>query len=127
MQKDFDSWNEVKKKTNAEQPRFYTVREIWWCRFGLNVGTEQDGSGNWYVRPAVIIRGFGSSACMIIPLTTSEREHKLRMPIGLVDGRAARANLSQIRVIDTRRLEQKIGFLEKEIFNELRKAVKNLL
>ena len=127
MIKDFDGWNEVKKKTHAEQPRLYTVREIWWCRFGVNVGTEQDGSGDWYVRPGVIVRGFGPSACMIIPLTTSPREHRLRMSVGLVNGRAARANLSQIRVIDTRRLEQKIGFLEKEIFAELRKAVKNLL
>jgi hypothetical protein len=32
MEKDFDSWNEIKKKTDAEVPRFYTVREIWWCR-----------------------------------------------------------------------------------------------
>jgi hypothetical protein len=41
--KDFDSWNEIKKKTESEKPRFYKVREIWWCRFGLNIGTEQDG------------------------------------------------------------------------------------
>ena len=79
------------------------------------------------MRPGVIVRGFGPSACMIIPLTTSPREHRLRMSVGLVNGRVARANLSQIRVIDTRRLEQKIGFLEKEMFAELRKAVKNLL
>ena len=110
-----------------EKPRLYTVREIWWCRFGVNVGTEQDGSGDWYVRPGVIIRGFGPDACLVVPLTTSLREHKLRILVGLVNGRVARANLSQIRVIDTRRLEQKIGFLEKEIFDELKKAVKNLL
>jgi len=43
MEKDFDAWNKVKKLTNAEQPRLYTVREIWWCRIGVNIGTEQDG------------------------------------------------------------------------------------
>lgn len=127
LRKDFNGWNEIKKKTNNEKPRLYTVREIWWCRFGVNVGSEQDGSGEWYVRPGVILRGFGPGACLIVPLTTSLREHSLRVPVGLIDGREARANLSQMRVIDTRRLERKIGFLDKETFAGLRKAARGLL
>jgi mRNA interferase MazF len=127
MEKDFDGWNEIKKKTNAENPRLYTVREIWWCRFGVNVGTEQDGRGKWYVRPCIILRGFGPDACLVAPLTTSTREHPLRVSVGAVDGREARANLSQIRVIDTRRLERKIGFLEKETFTIIRKIARGLL
>jgi hypothetical protein len=38
--------------------RLYTVREIWWCRLGVNAGTEQDGRGQWYVR----------DACLVVPL-----------------------------------------------------------
>jgi hypothetical protein len=34
-------------------------------------------------------------------------------------------NLSQLRVFDTRRLERKIGFLEKEAFANIRKAPEN--
>ena len=127
MNKGYDSWNEVKKKTNAEQPRLYTVREIWWCRFGVNIGTELDGKGEWYVRPCVIMRGFGPDACLVVPLTTSPRRHALRVSIGSVEGQEARANLSQLRVVDTRRLERKIGFLEKSVFSKLRKAAKDLL
>lgn len=127
MQKEFDGWNEIKKKTNDEQPRLYTVREIWWCRLGVNIGTEQDGGGTWYVRPCVIVRGFGANACLVVPLTTSTRSHRLRVPVGSVDGQTARANISQMRVIDTRRLERKIGFLEKRVFQILRKAAKELL
>lgn len=127
MKKDFDRWNEIKKKTHEENPRLYTVREIWWCRLGVNVGTEQDGSGEWHVRPCVILRGFGPNACLVAPLTTSKREHSLRIFAGVVDGREARANISQIRVIDTRRLERKIGFLEKDIFDQIRKAARELL
>ena len=127
MQKDFDGWNKMKKKTNTEEPRLYTVREIWWCRFGVNIGTEQDGSGEWYVRPRVIMRGFGPDACLVIPLTASAREHPLRVSVGMIDGREARANLSQLRVVDTRRLERKIGFLEKKIFAIIRKTARGLL
>ena len=127
MKKDFDKWNIVKKKINAENPRLYTVREIWWCRLGLNIGTEQDGSGELFLRPAVILRGFGPDACLIAPLTTSVHDHPLRVSVGIVAGRPARANLSQIRVIDTRRLVEKVGFLEKRLFAELRKTAKDLL
>lgn len=127
MKKEFDKWNEIKKRTDAEQPRLYTVREIWWCRFGVNVGTEQNGDDEKFLRPALILRGFGADACLVVPLTTSTRKHPLRVAIGLVGGREARANLSQIRVVDTRRLVEKIGFLEKEIFADIRKAARDLL
>ena len=127
MEKDFDAWNKVKKVTHAEQPRLYTVREIWWCRIGVNIGTEQDGKGEWHVRPCVIMRGFGPDACLVVPLTTSPREHALRIPIGSVEGLSARANVSQMRVVDTRLLEAKIGFLEKSAFSRIRKTTKDLL
>lgn len=127
MTKDFDGWNKVKKQAHGELPRLYTVREIWWCRLGVNIGTEQDGRGDSFLRPAVILRGFGPDACLIAPLTTSTREHPLRVSVGIVDGRLARANLSQLRVVDTRRLVEKIGFLEKGIFTNTRKAAKGLL
>ena len=127
MKKDFDKWNQVKKKTNAEEPRLYTVREIWWCQFGVNIGTEQDGSGALFLRPALIVRGFGPDACLVVPLTTSTREHPLRVSVGMIDGRPARANLSQMRVLDTRRLVEKVGFLEKELFANIRKTARGLL
>jgi len=124
--KDFDGWNIKKKLTQNESPRLYTVREIWWCRFGVNIGTEQDGKGEWGVRPCVILRGFGPDACLVAPLTTSKRKHPLRVDIGVVDGKSAKVNVSQIRVIDTRRLEEKISFLNKNKFIELRKILKSL-
>ncbi len=127
MEKNFDRWNEVKKTTNAGNARFYTVREIWWCRCGVNIGTEQDGKGASYVRPCVIIRGFGPDACLVVPLTTSKRKHPLRIAVGFVQESEAFANLSQIRVIDTRRLESKIGFLDKELFAKLRKTARDML
>jgi len=38
----------------------------------------------------------------------------------------ASAILSQMRVVDTRRLVEKVEFLDKSIFSELRKAVRKL-
>jgi len=126
VQKNFDGWNIQKKKTDTESPRLYTVREIWWCRLGVNIGTEQDGKGGRFVRPCVVVRGFGPDACLVVPLTASLREHPLRVSVGLIEGSNARANLSQIRVIDTRRLQNKIGFLESRVFSELKKRIREL-
>lgn len=97
------------------------------ARLGVNVGIEQDGKGGAFLRPALILRGFGPDACLVVPLTTSQREHPLRIYIGKVDGSDARANLSQLRAIDTRRLVEKIGFLEGEVFASVREAVKAML
>ncbi|HEY4521271.1 MAG TPA: type II toxin-antitoxin system PemK/MazF family toxin [Candidatus Paceibacterota bacterium] len=124
MSKDFDRWNEIKKKTNKEEPRLYTVREIWWCRLGVNVGNEQDGSGGAFLRPVVIVRAFGANICLVVPLTASARRHPLRIPVGTVQDKEASALISQIRAIDTRRLVEKVGFLDKEKFLVLKKAVR---
>jgi hypothetical protein len=44
----------------------------------------------------------------------------------LIDGKEASANLSQLRLVDTRRLIEKISFLEKDIFEILIKRVREL-
>lgn len=128
MQKDFDGWNDEKKRVSGyERPKLYTEREIWWCSLGVNVGFEQDGAGADYQRPVVILKGVSRNTCYVVPLTTSPKRHRYRIPIGRVDGREAVALLSQIRVIDTRRLVNKLGFLDKGIFQKIRKTVKDLL
>jgi mRNA-degrading endonuclease toxin of MazEF toxin-antitoxin module len=125
--KDFIEWSNLKQETDADDARLYTVREVWWCRFGVNIGVEQDGKDKTFTRPCVILRGFGKDACLVAPLTTSTRKHKLRINVGVVDGKKAMANLSQIRVIDTRRLRLKIGFLEKDKFDLMKKAFRELI
>ncbi len=127
MGKDFDEWNELKKKVNGLKAHLYTVREIWWCQLGINIGTEQDGRGERYLRPVLVLVSFGAEACLIAPLTTSQRQHPLRIPIGMIEGKDARVNLSQIRVVDTRRFIEKIGFLDREIFSLVRKTAREIL
>jgi mRNA interferase MazF len=126
MSKDFDQWNIHKKRIQTESPRWYSAREIWWCVLGVNIGYEQDGKGKDFLRPCVIVRSFGADSCLVVPLTTSTKVHFLRFPVGMVDGKEACANLSQLRLIDTRRLAEKVGFLDKVVFQDLTKRVREL-
>ena len=129
MKKDFDKWNNKKKEIQEEDffNLFFHEREIWWCSLGLNVGSEQDGSGDEYRRPVLILKGLSLQTCWVIPLTTSMLLHSLRPSIGIVDGKEAKALISQMRVIDKRRLVKKIGYLNQETFDAVRKIVKGLL
>ena len=128
MKKDFDNWNEKKKHIHKDKKApFYHERELWWCALGVNIGSEQDGSGEEYYRPILVLKGLSGQTCVAIPLTTSTSKHPLRPSIGLVEDQEAHALLSQIRVIDTKRLIRKIGYLDKKIFEQIRKIAKDML
>ena len=127
MEKNFDTWNEQKKFLNSSQrKRFYNEREIWWCTLGVNIGTEEDGTSEEFRRPVLIVKAMGPHACVVLPLTTSQKVHYLRLGLGTVAGKEAKALLSQIRTIDTKRLVRKIEFISEPLFKNIRKALRDL-
>jgi hypothetical protein len=128
MQKNFDSWNTKKKNIhNNNSYPLYRQREIWWCFLGTNIGLEHDGDQKENLRPILVLKGLGPNTCFAIPLTSSRQVHAMRIPIGDINGKSASAVISQLRVIYTKRLVEKICYLDKEIFELTRKAIKDLL
>jgi mRNA-degrading endonuclease toxin of MazEF toxin-antitoxin module len=127
MKKDFDGWNTQKKILDEDRDvKLYHERQIWWCVLGVNVGFEQDGTGDGYQRPVLILKAMSRETCYVVPLTTSTKKHRLRIPIGLVEDQQAVAIMSQMRLIDTKGLVDKVGFLNQETFAQIQKAAKNL-
>lgn len=117
MQKDFDKWNEKKKQINAKNENeilFFREGEIWWVHLGVNVGFEMDGKGDESMRPALIIKKYNQFSFLAVPLSTSPKKNRYRIPVGIVDGKEAVANLSQMKNIDSKRLINKIGHIEQE-------------
>ena len=129
MEKDFEEWNKIKKEThsNGGYMPFYHERQVRWCRLGANVGFEQDGTGEDFSRPVLILKGLSRHVCIIIPLTTSMKKNKYHASIGVIDGRQAAAIISQIRLVDTRRLDRHIATIGKKTFADIQKAVKDML
>ncbi len=129
MDKDFDNWNEEKKHIHgqSEYLPLYHEREIRWCRLGVNIGFEQDGTGAEHSRPMLIMKGFSRQVCLVVPLTTSTKKNKYHVRIGDVAGKKSSVIISQLRLIDTKRLDQHIATLNQEMFEVVRKAVKDLL
>ena len=128
MEKNFDEWNEQKKKINDRQDTLlYREREVRWCQLGINVGFEQDGTGREHARPVLILKAFSRSVCLIVPLTTSAKRNPYHVSVGAVADRKAFAIISQVRLVDTKRLDQKIDNLDKEAFEGVKKAIKDML
>lgn len=120
----FDSWNEAKKETNRKEVSlFFHERQIWWACLGINVGFEQDGKGVDFERPVVILKTYSTNACLVVPLTTSGKKGIYYFDLGKVDGREAKAIISQIRFIDKKRLVNKVGVLDESTFLKLKKAI----
>lgn len=121
--KNFNLWNSKKKKINQKniQKVYFHEREIWWCGLGLNIGFEQDGKGEKFQRPVVVIKKFNQYSFLAIPLTTKNKQGKYYFDVGVIHNKRAIAILSQIKFLDTRRLLKKIGMLEGDIFKALKK------
>lgn len=126
--KNFEAWSTEKKRINdAETNKLYHEREIWWLSLGVNIGYEQDGTSNEYQRPVLVLTGFSKFVCLIVPLTTSQKKNPYHVALGLVDGKQAFAIISQLRLVDTRRFVNKVGMLEKSLFENVKSAVKAML
>lgn len=126
--KDFDGWNGLKKSIDSLEiiPRHYHEREIWTCSIGINVRDEYDGKGSRYQRPVLVLKGFSATTCLIVPITSSIRRHRFRINIGIVNGVNASVVVSQIRVIDVRRLIARVCYIPNDTFEQVRKCVRDL-
>src|SRR3989344_6616951 len=107
--KDYTIWQKLKTFLHNEKPRVYFhEREIWWCSLGANIGFEQDGKGLDFARPVLIIRVFSKEVFIGVPLTTKLKDGKYYYPISTGDGFERRVILSQIRLLDSKRLQEKM-------------------
>jgi mRNA interferase MazF len=116
MQKDFDRWNEKKKHVDRSPfLDFVNEREVWWCTLGVNVGSEQDGSPEFFERPVLVVRKFNKEMVLVVPLTSAPR----RTPYHIVVRHAGvefAAVISQVRLISTKRLARKVYQMDRAIF-----------
>jgi len=124
MEKDFIEWHKVKRNIHKRGERpFYHEREIWWCSVGENIGFEMDGKGEDFARPVLIIKGFSKEVFLCVPITTKPKIGKYYVDINFGDGKTRKAILSQIRLVDSKRLQEKITTLDEPHFKEIKRAV----
>ncbi len=128
MKKDFQKWHDKKSQIDEIEKRpFFHEQEIWFCHLGTNIGFEQDGSGDDFQRPVVIVRKFNGEVCWVTPLSKTDKRNKYYFPFQFDDKTTSVAILSQIRLLDARRLSRKIGAMKEDDFKKLINKIKALL
>ena len=121
LEKDFGKWHREKETINEKTSSvFFVESEVWICSLGANVGSEQDGKGDLFVRPVVILKKFNGSVFWGIPLTHARKVGMLYFNLTAELG--GFAILSQIRLLDAKRLHYKLASLSTERFALLKDA-----
>lgn len=127
MQKDFEKWHNKKTEIDGSLRRlFFHEREVWWCSIGVNVGFEQDGKGQYFARPVIVFKKFNNEVFWGIPLSTKIKKGKFYIPVEIGDGVPRVAIVSQLRLIDSKRLYQKLGVIKAENHKNLAESIISL-
>ncbi len=119
--KEFDKWNMEKKIISNKFiiKDFYVLeRELWWCHVGVNVGREQDGKGVNFERPVVILKRLSKDTFLIVPTSSKNKNNKNYIKVSIGE-KFSFALIDQIKVIDIKRLNRKIGTILKSDFDNL--------
>lgn len=107
--KDFDTWNKVKQRIHGEA-RTINIREgeIRWVSLGVNVGSEIDGKGVSFTRPALIIHVIGAQLALVVPMSTKLNDVPGYMPI-IFKEKMVSLCFNQMRVISQKRIYSRLG------------------
>lgn len=122
--KKFDDWNIIKKQSEAvyeNKTKYFNKREVWLAKIGLNLGREEDGKGDKFVRPVLILRKYNADSFLAMSLSTINKDNKYYFTFDFKNEFIS-ALISQIKFLDRKRLVVKMGKINSKIFDEIRKA-----
>ena len=123
-----DEWNEIKKSTEQINDKLYfKERDIFWARLGQNIGFEQNGKGEEFTRPVVILKKYTKDMFLAIPLSTTSRDGTFFYQFSFLPNEISTALLVQNRHLSTKRLVKKLGKISEKDFQELKEKFKKLV
>ena len=119
------AWFKLKTKiVSIENTILFREREILWCSIGINVGEEQNGKNQFFNRPVLILRKLTRNSFIGLPLTSKIKSGSWYVPITLHE-KTSRVLINQVRILDKKRLTNKIGQLDSKDFDEVKRRFVN--
>jgi mRNA interferase MazF len=128
--KDFDSWNELKKKIEAEKndpKKFPKEGEVWMSNLGRNIGFEQNGSGDNFSRPLLIVKKFNNHMFWAVSLSTKQKSFDFYFNYTDPSSQKVSAILAQMKLVSVKRLKRKLYEIPNELFDEMKQKIKSFL
>jgi len=122
--KDFDNWNEMQKHLNSNDMNVnIRAGEIRWVAFGVNIGSEIDGKGKSFTRPALIIHVIGSNLALVVPLSTKVKEMAGYIPFEF-QGKTVSLCIHQSKTISQKRILSRKGRISDKKLSEIKERLK---
>lgn len=128
--KDFDDWNELKKKIHREEcltNRFPKEGEVWMSSFGKNIGYEQNGSGTNFSRPILIIKKFNNHMYWVAPLSTKQKSLDFYFNFTDPADQKVSVVLAQMKLVSVQRIMRKLYQCNNQHFSEVKQKLKSFL
>ena len=116
-----------KLNTSIQPTSFNGSREVWNCQLGINVGHEQNGDLNSFIRPVLVIQQFGPHMLWVVPLSTKTPPNSPHHHVFEHDGNKYSALITQFRAIDLRRLTRKAYTLDRANYYEIQLHLARML
>lgn len=121
--KDFSTWSVLKTSINQNIERpIFKEREIWWVSIGANIGDEEDGKGDKFLRPVLVIRKFNKNLFLGVPLTKQVKENLFYFKLEVKD-KIVCAMISQLRLFDSKRLLNRLEKLPEKEFEKVKREI----
>ncbi len=128
--KDFDSWNELKKKIEAEEnepDKFPKEGEVWMSSLGRNIGFEQNGSGDNFSRPVLVVKKFNNHMFWCVSLSTKQKDFDFYFNYTDQHNQKVSAILAQMKLMSIKRLKRKLYELNTKQLGEIKLKLKSFL
>jgi len=124
----FNSWNDKKQiiHTNENYIKF-REKDILFISVGLNIGFEQFGKGEEFLRPVLVYKKFNTRTFLGIPLSTKIKNGSYYFSFQYKSDTISTANFSQMRVFDIKRAQYRSGVISHDDFEKLSKKLISLL
>jgi mRNA interferase MazF len=128
----FEKWNTIKQITHFNNKIIgIKERDILFVNMGQNIGYEQDGKGDEFLRPVVVIKKFNKNMFLGIALTTKTKDNKYHFEFSYQNksGKIIKnsAILSQVKLYDTKRVKYKSGMISIEEFKKMYRLFNELI
>lgn len=123
-QKDFDGWNIVKKQVqDTDHGVYIRAGEIRWVAFGVNVGSEIDGKGEVFTRPALILHVIGSHLALVIPMSSKKKNIAGYVPFEWKSATSALC-IHQMRIVSQKRVLSRKGKISNKRLIKVKEEIK---
>lgn len=128
--KDFDQWNELKKKIDAETIKvmpFPRAGEVWICAMGRNIGYEQNGSGDSFSRPVLVVKKFNNQMFWVVALSSKQKKFDFYYNFTDPYRQKAALILAQLKLVSIKRLKRMMYELPRLEFKTIKKKLQDFL